>query len=276
MDIGTAKPTPAERAEVPHHLIDLVSPDEDFTLRRFQRAAREAVADIEGPGPTSPAGGRHRVVRAGDRRRPGHPRSLSPRPCRLGGARRPRRRCTRSCEASILSQPDGSNPATGDGSSGRSRSFTARTGRSPRTAPAWRTIRETDWDLVAVDVERDELSRRIRARFEDQLARGLLDEVRALRDHRPPLGRTAGQALGYRQLLDHLAGRCTLEEAVEAAISATRRFARRQRAWFRRDPRMSWLPANTDGQRERLADDLVARWESRGSDLGVDMRDSKA
>ncbi len=79
---------------------------------------------------------------------------------------------------------------------------------------------------------------RIAARYRAQVAAGLLDEVRRLKDG---MSRTAGQALGYKELLDHVAGTCTLEDAVEKAVTRTREFARRQRAWFRRDPRITWL-----------------------------------
>jgi tRNA dimethylallyltransferase len=84
------------------------------------------------------------------------------------------------------------------------------------------------------------LAERIAARYQAQLAAGFLDEVARLRG---VMSRTAGQALGYRELLDHLAGACTLDEAVGAAVRRTREFARRQRAWFRRDSRITWIGA---------------------------------
>jgi tRNA dimethylallyltransferase len=84
---------------------------------------------------------------------------------------------------------------------------------------------------------------RIEARYRRQLEAGLLDEARALAGRTPGLSRTARQALGYRELLDHLAGRTTLDEALDLAVRRTREFARRQRAWFRRDPRIVWFGA---------------------------------
>jgi tRNA dimethylallyltransferase len=96
--------------------------------------------------------------------------------------------------------------------------------------------------LAGVWLPRPVLGRRIEARFRAQLDAGFLDEVRRLSAAGAgAMSRTARQALGYRELLDHLAGACSLGEAVDAAVRRTREFARRQRAWFRRDPRITWL-----------------------------------
>jgi tRNA dimethylallyltransferase len=85
---------------------------------------------------------------------------------------------------------------------------------------------------------------RIEARYHAQLDAGFLEEARALAAG--PLSRTARQALGYRELLDHLAGRTSLDDAVGAAVARTRQFARRQRMWFRRDPRIAWFGAEAN------------------------------
>jgi len=84
---------------------------------------------------------------------------------------------------------------------------------------------------------------RIERRSRQQLADGFLDEVRSLADRPGGLSRTARQALGYRELLGHLEGNTPMAGAVEEAVRRTRHFARRQRAWFRRDPRITWLGA---------------------------------
>ncbi len=78
------------------------------------------------------------------------------------------------------------------------------------------------------------------------MAAGFLDEVRRLRDHPRGISRTAAQALGYKELLAHLAGEATVDEALDLAVRRTGRFARRQWAWFRRDPRITWLDAVGD------------------------------
>jgi tRNA dimethylallyltransferase len=112
--------------------------------------------------------------------------------------------------------------------------------------------------MVGLHVERDQLGTRIRARLAAQLAAGFLEEVRALADRPTGLSRTAAQALGYRELLAHLRGECTLEDAVELAVVRTRQFAVRQLRWFRRDPRIEWVDASlATGE---LADRIERRW----------------
>ena len=115
----------------------------------------------------------------------------------------------------------------------------------------------TPFVQVALRWSRPILDERIAARYERQMAAGFLDEVVALRAMGP--ARTAAQALGYRELLAHLDGECTLADALETAVARTRRFARRQERWFRRDPRVSWIDAPPDpGIVLTLWDDAVA------------------
>jgi tRNA dimethylallyltransferase len=95
---------------------------------------------------------------------------------------------------------------------------------------------------VGLAVPRDVLDARIEARVDAMWEAGLVDEVRALEQRGLRDGRTASRALGYAQVLDALAGRGSLDEARTATVAATRRFARRQLSWFRRDPRVQWLP----------------------------------
>jgi tRNA dimethylallyltransferase len=104
----------------------------------------------------------------------------------------------------------------------------------------------TGFRLVGVALPAGVVSARIAARYDQQLADGFLDEVRDLAGRDRGLSRTAGQALGYRELLAHLRGDCALDEAVDHAVRRTRQFARRQRAWFRRDPRIEWFAADED------------------------------
>jgi tRNA dimethylallyltransferase len=95
---------------------------------------------------------------------------------------------------------------------------------------------------------------------------GLLDEVRGLVDHGLRRDSTAGQAIGYAQMLDHLAGELTFDEAVEATVTGTRRYAKRQRAWFRRDPRIRWIAASgADPAGEALRTATEAAQATRGA-----------
>jgi tRNA dimethylallyltransferase len=101
--------------------------------------------------------------------------------------------------------------------------------------------------LVGIQLPRPELDQRIEARIDRMFARGLTEEVRDLADHQGLRdGRTASRALGYQQVLRHLDGEATLEQAREETVRATRRFARRQESWFRRDPRVRWAVAGDD------------------------------
>lgn len=242
LDIGTAKPTAAERAEVPHHLLDLLEPWEDGTVAWFQHQARAAVADIERRGRRAlVVGGTALYVQAlvDDLDIPGqfpemrailegdpdtallHQQlhDLDP----VAAARMEptnRRRILRALEVTL----------------GSGRPFSS-------FGPGLEAHPPTPFTMVGLRRETDDLRARIAARYEAQMAAGFLDEVRALHGHPRGLSRTAGQALGYKELLSHLEGELTLDEAVDLAVRRTGRFARRQWAWFRRDPRITWLDA---------------------------------
>lgn len=244
MDIGTAKPTAAERAEVRHHLLDLVDPWDEFDVASFQDAARAALVDVHARGRLPVlVGGTGLYLRAivDDLRVPGrypevaaeleaepdtemlHRRLVELDP--LAASRMEttnRRRIIRALEVTL-------------GSGERFSSAGAGFGSHPPTP-----IR-----MVGIWQPRAVLAARIDARYRQQMAEGFLDEVRALADG-APLSRTAAQALGYRELLAHLRGELGLDEAVDLAVTRTRQFARRQRVWFRKDPRITWLGSNED------------------------------
>jgi tRNA dimethylallyltransferase len=238
LDIGTAKPTAAERAEVPHHLLDLVDVEDEFSVAEFQRAARTAIDGIvaRGARPLLVGGtglyvravvddlelpGQFPAVRAELEQEPDtaalHARLATLDP--LAASRTTdsnRRRIERALEVTI----------------GSGRPFSS-FGPGLDAYPAGPV-------LVGVDVPLDELDRLIEARVAGMLEAGLLEETAALQGR--TLSRTASRALGYEELLDHLAGRRTLAEAVDETIRRTRRLARRQLRWFRRDPRLIWAP----------------------------------
>ncbi len=114
---------------------------------------------------------------------------------------------------------------------------------------------------IGVDVARPELDERIARRVDRMWEAGLVDEVRALEAQGLREGRTASRALGYQQVLTALAGECTLDEARSETVRATKRFARRQDSWFRRDPRVHWLSGAAEdlGELPQLALSLVER-----------------
>jgi tRNA dimethylallyltransferase len=243
MDIGTAKPTPAEQAEVPHHLLDLADPWETFTVARFQRAFRAAIADIEARGRRAllvggtglylraavddlDIPGEYPVVRASLEDEPDtaalHDRLAGLDPVAAGRMEATnRRRVVRALEVTL-------------GSGQPFSSF----------GPGLEAYPATRFRLVGVALPPTTVAARIAARYRDQVEQGFVDEVRRLAAEPRGLSRTAAQALGYRELLDHVAGDVPLDRALDEAVNRTRRFARRQRSWFRRDPRIEWFTAD--------------------------------
>jgi tRNA dimethylallyltransferase len=245
MDVGTAKPSPAEQAEVPHHLIDVADPWDDYTVARFAGAARTAIAGIESRGhrPLLVGGtglylraivdelavpGRYPEVRAELEDDPDtgalHRRLADLDPVAAGRMEPTnRRRVVRALEVTV----------------GSGRPFSS-------FGPGLDAYPPTRFRIVGVDLPHEVVARRIEDRYQAQMAAGFLDETRRLVGDPRGLSRTARQALGYAELIDHLGGGLPLDEAVELAVRRTRRFARRQASWFRRDPRIRWLEAADD------------------------------
>ena len=245
MDVGTTAPTAAERAEVTYHLVDLVDPTEDFTVSDFQAAARQALAGMEEHGARAVlVGGTGLHVRAvvDDLEIPGrydevraaldadddtqglHARLAGLDPVAAGRMEPTnRRRVVRALEVTL----------------GSGRPFSS-------FGPGLEAYPATPFTQVGLRVDREVLDRRIADRYQHQLADGFLDEVRWLAALDGGPSRSAAQALGYSELLAHLRGECTLADAIADAVAATRRFARRQERWFRRDPRIEWFDVGAD------------------------------
>ena len=256
MDVGTAKPTPAERAEVPHHLLDLVEPWEECSVAAFQAEARAVLADLAARGRRAvlvggtglyqravvddlDIPGQHPEVRAELEAEPDtaalHRRLTDLDP--VAAARMEptnRRRIVRALEVGL----------------GSGRPFSS-------YGPGLDAHPADAIPQVGVRLPAPVVADRIAARYRAQLDQGFLEEVDALLALDRPLSRTAGQALGYREMAAHLQGEVDLEEALDEAVRRTRRFARRQRAWFRRDPRIAWVDAEEDPA--EVADAVVAR-----------------
>jgi tRNA dimethylallyltransferase len=239
LDIGTAKPTVDERAEIPHHLIDLVDPDEDFTVARYQSAARTALAAIESRG--------HRALLVGgtglyfqavvDQ--------LTP------PGQYPAVRAELAAEADnavLFRRLQQVDPLAASRIESRNRrrilralEVTLGTGRPFSSfGPGIDAYPSTRYRLAGLWLPRAVVSTRIGQRFAGMVSAGLIDEVRHLADRPDGLSRTARQALGYREVLAHLEGVTSLDEALTDAVRRTRSFARRQRMWWRRDPRITW------------------------------------
>jgi tRNA dimethylallyltransferase len=260
LDIGTAKPAVAAQGRVRHHMIDVVDSGEDYSAAEFQAAARAAVTEIEARGRRALlVGGTGLYLQAviDDLRFPGEDlvlrAELEARTAEPGGVARAyteleeldraaaaqidphnARRIVRALEVIQLTGQPFSSFGPGVNGFGP-------TAFSVSIAGVWLT--------------REVLAGRIEARVRAMRARGLLDEVRRVRGN---LSRTAEQAIGYKELLAHLDGQSGLDDAFATVTRRTRSFARRQRMWFRRDPRIAWI--GTVDNPCALLPALLARW----------------
>ena len=242
MDVGTAKLTEAEQGGVVHHLLDVWDVSDEANVADYQHMARAAFAAARARGP-----GRCWSAARGSTSGRRWTAWSSPAPTRRCGAGwRPssRRSAPARCTAGWPRSTRGGRailPSNGRRLV-RALEVVELTGR-PFTA----ALPEHDYEVPAVQVgltlPRPELDARIADRVDGMWERGLVEEVRRLVDAGLREGRTASRALGYAQVLRHLAGEWTEEQARDETVRATRRFARRQESWFRRDPRVEWLDA---------------------------------
>ncbi|CAN5423376.1 tRNA (adenosine(37)-N6)-dimethylallyltransferase MiaA [soil metagenome] len=266
MDVGTAKPNAAERAEVRHHGLDLVDPWDPFDVSSFQDAVRSALLDVHGRGRRPVlVGGTGLYLRAvvDDLEIPGrypevaseleaeadtvalHGRLAELDP--LGASRMEpnnRRRVARALEVTL----------------GSGRPFSS-------FGAGFEAHPPSPVHLVGLWLPRPVVAERIERRYRQQVAAGFLAEVQRLAAGSPsdgrPLSHTAAQALGYRELLSHLRGERSFDQALAEAVIRTRQFARRQRVWFRRDPRITWVGGQHDPMvaLPALLDEAAALWD---------------
>ena len=267
MDIGTTKPPAAERAELHYHLVDLVDPDRQFTVSDFQVAARRALADIA-------ARGRRALLVAGtglylravvdDLELPGRwpeiAADLERQAEKDGGvAALHARLAVLDPVAASRTTPTNRRRVV------RALEVTVGSGRPFSSfGPGLGTYHEPALPMVGIPFDVASVDAAIARRFRQLLEAGLLDEVRQLSARPAGLSRTARQALGYRELLAHVEEAVPLDEAMAEAVRRTRLFARRQWAWFRRDPRIEWLDPGRD-----LLSQLLEHWDATGEALGV-------
>ncbi len=255
MDIGTAKLPLAERQGVAHHLLDVWDLDREAEVSTYQQMARELFAELTGRSVRAVlVGGSGLYVRAAldDLDFPGTDAVVRARlEAELAehGAGALHARLARLDPASASTM----HPANGRRTV-RALEVVELTG-GPYTA----TLPEYVYAVPAVQVglalPRDLLYARIEARVDVMWEQGLVEEVRRLRAAGLAQARTASRALGYAQVLRHLAGEYSEDQARDETVRATRRFARRQESWFRRDPRIVWLDATAPA-----ADLLTQAW----------------
>jgi tRNA dimethylallyltransferase len=259
LDIGTAKPTAAERAEVRHWLIDVADPDEEFSLGRYLDLARQALADIWSHGKRAfLVGGTGQYVwsllegwqvpRVGPDW--GLRRSLEERARREGAGVLHRELAAVDPEAAARIDLRNVRRVV------RALEVYRLTGRP---LSSWQEKLQPEFTalILGIELPRSELYRRIDERAERMLAAGLVDEVRGLlaRGYGPELPPMTG--IGYRQVCQHLTGEISLAEATAKMKTETHRLARMQSTWFRRDDqRIHWLAADGDvyGEAKRLVE----------------------
>ena len=246
MDIGTAKPTVEEMQGIPHHMIDVAEPDEDFSVSRYCAMAAPIVDDIVARGKTAIiAGGTglymDSLIRGND---------FAPFP---STGVREQLDAEADCQgiqvlydrlAAIDPEAAGKLHLSDRKRIIRALEVYLETGETitahnrktqlipPRYTPIW----------LGLDFEnRADLYSRIDARVGMMLEAGLVEEIRSLLDSGIPKKCTAMQAIGYKEFVAALEGQCTIEEAADQVRQSSRRYAKRQLTWFRRNPRMHWL-----------------------------------
>ncbi len=256
MDIGTAKPSREEMQGIPHHMIDVAEPDEDFSVSRYCAMAAPIVDDIVARGKTAIiAGGTglymDSLIRGND---------FAPFPS-TGVREKLEAEADEVGLPAMLARLREIDPDTADRVSDRKRILRAlevylETGETitehnrktrlipPKYTPLWLGLDFAD---------RGELYRRIDKRVDIMLEMGLMEEVRSLLDSGIPEKCTAMQAIGYKEFVNVLEGREPLSQAAEEVKKASRHYAKRQLTWFRRNPAVHWLVRSGDDGREILA-----------------------
>ena len=261
MDIGTAKPTPQERALVPHHLIDIVEPDGDFNLALFQQLAYRSLAEI---------GRRHKipllvggtglyvwaVVEGWD----------IPEIAPDTGLRRELEKRAALGEADALFEELAKvDPESAQRIDPRNIRRVIRALEVSTTAPVpfsklqRKTSPPFETRIIGLTAARASLYHRIDARVDRMMTEGLVEEVRNLVSRGYNFDLPAMSGIGYRQIGEYLAGRATLESAVQQIKYETHRFVRRQYNWFRlSDKRISWFDIEDAGVEERIQAEVMA------------------
>ena len=238
LDIGTAKPSIDSREEVAHWCIDIVDPSERYSLGEYLKTARAAIADIRGRG--------KRPIAVGGSGQ--HMRAL------LDGWQVPPVAEDSELREALNSEPvdrlferlTGIDPAAAEqiGPTNARRIIRALEVHQLTGKPIseWQQMREpVDFRAVAPDFALEELDERIGRRTIAMFEAGFVDEVRGLLAECAPEDAPGFDSIGYREMLAHLSRELSLEQAIDGVAQATRRFARRQRAWFRRDdPAICW------------------------------------
>ncbi|CBE68426.1 MAG: tRNA (adenosine(37)-N6)-dimethylallyltransferase MiaA [Candidatus Methylomirabilis oxygeniifera] len=271
LDIGTAKPSADERQRVPHHLLDLVKPDQPFTAADYMRLASAAIIDIRARGRLPIiVGGTGLYVRALFRGLVDGPgemtllrETLYQEAERVGSATLHRRLEITDPEAAATIHPNdlfrvvrALEVAAVSGHLLSALRVEGRRNHKPVPGPVLR---------FGLERNRQELYRRIEARVEAMMTQGLLREVQDLLDRGYGPVLKPLRAIGYRHMIGHLKGQIRLDDAVASLKRDTRRYAKRQLTWFRHEDEIEWLPVEGSALNERVLRLLVERIETAWS-----------
>ncbi|MEZ5095558.1 MAG: tRNA (adenosine(37)-N6)-dimethylallyltransferase MiaA [Nocardioides sp.] len=263
MDVGTAKLPEPERRGIPHHLLDFLDVTQTLTVAEFQQRAREAIADIREGGATPVlVGGSALYTRAVLDRfdfpgtAPDVRARLEAELAEAGAPALHARLAGLDPEAAARILPDNGRRIV------RALEVVEITGRPFSASLPQLEYADPASVQVGVDIDRPTLDERIAARVAGMFDAGLVEEVKRLLAAGLAEGRTAREAIGYRQVAAYLRGELSLEEAREQTARATRRFARRQDSWFRKDPRVAWVRQDEPDCVERALAAVAAVGES--------------
>ena len=258
MDVGTAKPSHVERRGIAHHLIDVVPPTEAFTVARFVQSADAVIVNAAARGiPLVATGGTplyYKSLFEGLFEGPGADEAVRAKLRGLPDEELSRRLAEVDPEAASRIHANDHKRLV------RALEVFELTGKpissfqTAWTAQNWR--HRAAW--VGLHWDRDALNRRINARVKAMIAAGWVDEVRRLLAAHGSLSHTAAEATGYRELIDHVAGKTTLDETVEQIKIATRQLARRQMKWFRRFREVKWIAG--DQPADVIAAEAIRHW----------------
>ncbi|MDQ4129864.1 MAG: tRNA (adenosine(37)-N6)-dimethylallyltransferase MiaA [Actinomycetota bacterium] len=243
MDVGTAKPSLADRVAVPHHLVDVLDPGTEATVAWFQDAARTAIEEVHARGRlpllVGGSGLYFRAVVDDLRFPPTDPEVRAAIEARHRDAPEAAHEALHALDPDAAARIDPTNLRR----TVRALEVIELTGeRFSSFARAWDRYEPIypDLEVLGLDLESSELRQRIEARARTMVAEGLVEEARRLQALPRPLSTTARQAIGYAEALAVLAGRLAEHELAPAIARRTMRYARRQRSWFRADPRVLW------------------------------------
>jgi tRNA dimethylallyltransferase len=268
MDIGTAKIPRAEQDIVPHHMLDVQNPDQDFSAGDYQRMAREAIRGITGRGRVPfVAGGTGFYLRALiDGLFEGPPRSEELR-ARMRNIIRRKNAAVLHRILQKIDPPSAARIAKTDAERIiRAYEVYLLTGKTM----TWWQLQPRDaftgyrWLKIGINIPRDQLYEQINQRVDDMFQAGFLDEVRVLLQ-KFPRDAHAFKAIGYSQAADHLEGKIPLPQAIEDAKKESRHYAKRQLTWFRSERGIAWLDGQVSfDELQKKAATLVSEWLAAG------------